>query len=620
MRHKFLSAIAAVLLAAPASFAAQDSGLAGSAAYDPLCETGKWCFFRVMPDGSTPVTVIANTGGGGAVTQGTTPWVTNDPGLPDTTGIKTAALSTSFAPASDANIARETGGNLATIKTDLDSILTNTTGLATAAAQATGNTNTGNTATSTAAIATATGAQADAAYTSGSGSIIAILKGLFTNTTGLATAANQSTSASTLSTVATNTGNSASADGTTADSAYAGSGSASIISILKGVYTKLGTTLNVSIQNATLAVTQSGVWTTARSWTLASGTDSVTTVPSGTQAISAASLPLPTGAATSANQPTLVSGRVPTDGSGVTQPVSIAATVSTNTDNVADAVAVAMSAASAVVLTGGPVATAGYAVVDVDVTTMSATSITPQASFDNGATYRAVSCRSLSAGSSSNTPPAASITAVGAYECPAGDHFQLLQVGAGSTAASALKKRFGTAVPYAPISVTGVGASGTTDGGSPIKTGGKYNSTSLQLTNGQRGDTQIDANAAAVVTPNAVFAARWNYAAATSGISNTTTAVTIKAAAASGLRNCVTNIQISSDALATATEFAIRDGAGGTVLWRTKIGTSGYVNGYSAVFEGAPICGTAATLLEVVTLTATVTGSVYFNSQGYIAP
>jgi hypothetical protein len=43
-----------------------------------------------------------------------------------------------------------------------------------------------------------------------------------------------------------------------------------------------------------------------------------------TQPISAASLPLPTGAATSANQPTLVSGRTPVDPSGVTSPISAA--------------------------------------------------------------------------------------------------------------------------------------------------------------------------------------------------------------------------------------------------------------------------------------------------------
>lgn len=111
----------------------------------------------------------------------------------------------------------------------------------------------------------------------------------------------------------------------------------------------------------------------------------------------------------------------------------------------------------------------------------------------------------------------------------------------------------------------------------------------------------------------------WSYAAAASGISNTTTAVTVKAAAGAGLRNYITQIQISSDALGAATELCIRDGAGGTVLWRTKIGTAGYPNGFQTSFP-TPLRGTANTLLEVVTLTASVTGAVFFNSQGYIAP
>lgn len=46
-----------------------------------------------------------------------------------------------------------------------------------------------------------------------------------------------------------------------------------------------------------------------------------------TQPVSVASLPLPAGAATAANQPALVGGRTPVDPSGVTSPVSIAATV-----------------------------------------------------------------------------------------------------------------------------------------------------------------------------------------------------------------------------------------------------------------------------------------------------
>lgn len=48
-------------------------------------------------------------GGGGAVTQGTIPWITNDPGLPDTVGQKTAALSTSMVLALDQGPIQVTG-------------------------------------------------------------------------------------------------------------------------------------------------------------------------------------------------------------------------------------------------------------------------------------------------------------------------------------------------------------------------------------------------------------------------------------------------------------------------------------------------------------------------------
>lgn len=120
------------------------------------------------------------------------------------------------------------------------------------------------------------------------------------------------------------------------------------------------------------------------------------------------------------------------------------------------------------------------------------------------------------------------------------------------------------------------------------------------------------------VKPYALPASDWQYAAAANGISNTTTAVTIKASAGGSLRNYITAIQIYSDALGAATEFAIRDGAAGAVLWRTKIGTAGRVNGDPIVFP-TPIRGSAATLLEVVTLTASITGAVYFNAQGYSA-
>ena len=72
-----------------------------------------------------------------------------------------------------------------------------------------------------------------------------------------------------------------------------------------------------------------------------------------------------------------------------------------------------------------------------------------------------------------------------------------------------------------------------------------------------------------------------------------------------------------SEALTNATELAIRDGAGGTAIYRTKIPTDGLAS-MSITFP-QPIRGTANTLLEVVTLTASGAGAVYFNAQGFAA-
>ena len=110
----------------------------------------------------------------------------------------------------------------------------------------------------------------------------------------------------------------------------------------------------------------------------------------------------------------------------------------------------------------------------------------------------------------------------------------------------------------------------------------------------------------------------WSYAAAAAGILNTTTAVTIRAAAGAGLRSYLTGIQIMAETLTNATELAIRDGAGGTVLWRTKIPTGGL--GTTTINFDNPLRSTANTLLEVVTLTASGAGAVFFNAQGYTAP
>jgi len=111
----------------------------------------------------------------------------------------------------------------------------------------------------------------------------------------------------------------------------------------------------------------------------------------------------------------------------------------------------------------------------------------------------------------------------------------------------------------------------------------------------------------------------WLYAAAASGIVNTTIAVTIKAADPN-FRNYLSSLQIAHDVLGAVTEIVIRDGAAGTVLWRSKLQTPAIEVGSCAPIEfNPPLKGSSNTLLEVATLTA-VTGGVYVNAQGFVGP
>jgi hypothetical protein len=153
----------------------------------------------------------------------------------------------------------------------------------------------------------------------------------------------------------------------------------------------------------------------------------------------------------------------------------------------------------------------------------------------------------------------------------------------------------------------------------PLIVGGLVRSTQAPTTlvAGDAARNTLTSSAAVVEYPYAIPELSWQYAAAAAGILNTTTAVTIKAAGAAGIRNYITSIEIMSEALTTATELAIRDGAAGTVIWRTKIPTGGLPT--VTITFPTPLRGTAATLLEVVTLTASGAGAVYVNAQGFTA-
>ncbi|WP_288982392.1 hypothetical protein [uncultured Flavobacterium sp.] len=111
----------------------------------------------------------------------------------------------------------------------------------------------------------------------------------------------------------------------------------------------------------------------------------------------------------------------------------------------------------------------------------------------------------------------------------------------------------------------------------------------------------------------------WSYVAASGGITNTTTAVSLTGGAGSGVRNYITSLQVSSDTLGTATEVVIQDGNSGPILWRAKIGTAGTV-GIQDIRFHPPLRGSTNTLLLAACVTATGTGSIYLNVQGYKAP
>jgi hypothetical protein len=219
-----------------------------------------------------------------------------------------------------------------------------------------------------------------------------------------------------------------------------------------------------------------------------------------------------------------------------------------------------------------------------------------------------------------------------------------------------------------PTRLAGTIASGAADSGNPIKIGGRYNATPPTLTDGQRGDAQLDsrgnlsvfigtkngtgsalvqastdalagASGLTSVSQNMTYNGStwdrvrgdvnglvvqpglsttfWTYTSGTSPIlSNTTTAVTIKAAAGASVRNYIDSCQITTTAFTTSVPLALRDGAGGTVKWALTVPTTGFLQPVIVTFS-PPLQGTANTLWEIVTTTANTVGTVTANCAGH---
>jgi len=188
--------------------------------------------------------------------------------------------------------------------------------------------------------------------------------------------------------------------------------------------------------------------------------------------------------------------------------------------------------------------------------------------------------------------------------------FNLTQVGANT--ASTNKGASGTGALRVAVAATAHSAASTEN---PVIAGGVVTSTlDTTLVQGDVAQHAMTTAGQLITRANSSHENSWSYAAAASGISNTTTAVTIKTAGAASIRNFVTTLDLQWEALGAATEFVIRDGAAGTVIYRTKLGTA--AGSKQIVFSDA-LKGTAATLLEIATLTASVTGAVYANLTGH---
>lgn len=107
----------------------------------------------------------------------------------------------------------------------------------------------------------------------------------------------------------------------------------------------------------------------------------------------------------------------------------------------------------------------------------------------------------------------------------------------------------------------------------------------------------------------------WQAVAPASGIVSSTTAVVLNAAGAAGVRNYLTRLQIACDTLSAVTEIVILDGV--SIIWRSKLQTAAMPS--DAIMFDPPLRGTAATSMSVQLLTS-VTGGVYVNAQGFLAP
>lgn len=148
--------------------------------------------------------------------------------------------------------------------------------------------------------------------------------------------------------------------------------------------------------------------------------------------------------------------------------------------------------------------------------------------------------------------------------------------------------------------------------GNPVKIGARAISAAYTaVASGDVADLVATLQGAQIIRPYAIPEDDWVFAsAAISTVVNTT----IRTAGAAGQKRYITSCQLQN-AGATASVVEIRSGAGGSVLWRGKLGAS--MLDFAEIVFPSPLQSAAATLLEFAVLTAG--GEIYANFQGYSA-
>ena len=152
--------------------------------------------------------------------------------------------------------------------------------------------------------------------------------------------------------------------------------------------------------------------------------------------------------------------------------------------------------------------------------------------------------------------------------------------------------------------------------GSPMRVAGRVNTAvDTTLVAGDASDLFMTSSGALVQKPFSAPELDWTFASAAGGIINTTDVV-LKAAGAAGVRNYLTGLTIQNASATTATEVVVKDGV--TIIGRYFVGAQTLLNSVVGLTFATPLRSTAATALNVACITTAA--AVYVNAQGFQAP